>query len=94
MLGTIFLTVAGIFALMFIFAVLRVRRVMRENGISLEDLSEKRHVMGFNMKLAKQARLEVRKSLIGKAGSNDAVFAVKSEEKKSSDHDVNPWQKA
>lgn len=94
MLGTIFMAVAGIFALMFIFAVLRVRRVMRENGISLEDLSEKRHVMGFNMKLAKQARLEVRKSLIGKAGSNDAVFAVKSEEKKSGDHDVNPWQKA
>lgn len=94
MLGTIFMTVAGIFALMFIFAVLRVRRVMREKGISLEDLSEKRHVMGFNMKLAKQARLEVRKSLIGKAGSNDAVFAVRSEEKKSGTPDVNPWQKA
>lgn len=94
MLGTIFMTVAGIFALMFIFAVLRVRRIMREKGISLEDLSEKRHVMGFNMKLAKQARLEVRKSLIGKAGSNDALFAVKTEEKTSVSHDVNPWEKA
>lgn len=94
MLGTIFMTVAGIFALMFIFAVLRVRRVMREKGISLEDLSEKRHIMGFNMKLAKQARLEVRKSLIGRAGCNDAVFAVRSEEKKSGNPDVNPWQKA
>lgn len=94
MWGTIFVTVAGIFALMFIFAVLRVRRIMREKGISLEDLSEKRHIMGFNMKLAKQARLEVRKSLIGKAGSNDAVFAVKTEEKTSVTHGVNPWEKA
>lgn len=94
MLGTIFMTVAGIFALMFIFAALRVRRIMREKGISLEDLSEKRHIMGFNMKLAKQAKLEVRKSLIGKAGSNDALFAVKTEEQTSGSRDINPWEKA
>lgn len=94
MLGTIFMTVAGIFALMFVFAVLRVRRVMREKGISLEDLSQKRHIIGFNMKLAKQARLEVRKSLIGRGGVNDAVFTVKTDAKETATHDANPWQKA
>lgn len=94
MLGTIFMTVAGIFALMFVFAALRVRRIMREKGISLEDLSEKRHIMGFNMKLAKQAKLEVRKSLIGKDGSNDALFAVNTEEQTSGSRDINPWEKA